>query len=208
MKKASETNQDEILDEANLHAGAGDDWGVFVSQRLTPAEIVERLEAGLEEAPPTRGAVLAGILDLSLAGWAREKCVVRVGRRTAAVASACGHWGGEGLAMLGARSRLERAGLREEARRIFDWLFMGAPEVRALGKRVIAIGKFVGNSAFDDWSMSELGRVCGETPQAMQERMEVVCESPLRAKGSRGESDLAARGDSEGGECCGTKTIL
>jgi len=90
--------------------------------------------------------------------------------------------------MLGARSRLERAGLREEARRIFDWLFMGAPEVRALGKRVIAIGKFVGNSAFDDWSMSELGRVCGETPQAMQERMEVVCESPLRAKGSRGKA--------------------
>ena len=58
----------------------------------------------------------------------------------------------------------------------------------ALGKRLVTIGKFLGQAAFDSWSMSALGRACGETPQAMQERTEVLCEEPLRRSGSKGKA--------------------
>ena len=90
--------------------------------------------------------------------------------------------------MLGAKLRLEAAGSRDDVRRILDWFLMGDLDEVSLGKRVVTIGKFLGHGVFDDWSMSALGRACGETPQAMQERVEVLCEDPLRRSGSKGKA--------------------
>lgn len=188
MKRAGETNEVEILDEAFLHHGGPSSWGAFGSQRMTPAEILE----AAEEEEPVGEVVFAGpfmvLLDLVLEGWGAEMSAEKVGKRVFEVAAAMGHRRGKGLAMLGAKKALEAVGSRDVIRRILDWFFVGAVDEVALGKRVVTVGKFVGHSAFDDWSMSNLGRACGETPQAMQERTEVICEDPLRRSGSKGKA--------------------
>jgi hypothetical protein len=188
MKKASDTNQDEILDEAYLHLGAEVSWDLYGRQRLNPGEVLEAAEEDAEVDEVPGAACLMLILDLCLDRWAAEMSAVKVGERMCAVAASVSHLGGMGLPMLGASARLERAGGVHEIRRILDWIFMGAPDPVSLGKRVVTIGKFVSHPAFDEWSMSALGRACGETPQAMQERMEVLCEAPLRASGSKGKA--------------------
>lgn len=190
MKRASETNEVEILDEAHRKHGADSEWGAFSSQRLNPLEMLMGAEDESEEPgePGERGAVLMVLLDLVFQNWNAEVSVEKVGRRARAVGAAVSHRGGRGLPMLGARLRLEAAGSREDVRRILDWFYLGDLEDVALGKRLVTIGKFLGHAAFDDWSMSALGRACGETPQAMQERTEVLCEEPLRISGSKGKA--------------------
>ena len=188
MKKASETNEVEILDEAYLHHGGESSWGAFGSQRMSPRELIEASEEGQPDEEPGRGAVLMLMLDFVLAPWGAEECVEKVGKRMRQVGAAMSHAGGRGLPLLGVRTKVEVLGGRDDARRILDWLYHGDPDEVALGKKVVAVGKFLGHSAFDGWSMSALGRACGETPQAMQERTEVVCEDPLRRSGSKGKA--------------------
>ena len=189
MKKASETDQDGILDEAHLHLGAEVSWDLYGSQRLSPVEIFEDFEEREDEESQGRAPAMTVLLDLCLDGWASSISVMEVGRRAEAVGNAVNYRCQKALPMLGAKKRLEAAGSRDEVRRILDWFFQGSPRRLALGKRIVAIGKFVGHSTFADWSMSDLGRACGETPQAMQERMEVLCEAPLRSVGSKGKAD-------------------
>jgi hypothetical protein len=188
MKKASETNEVEILDEAFLHHGGELPWGVFESQRLNPREQIEGAEDGEPEDDLGRGRVLMVLLDLVLSNWGAEMNVERVGLRTRQAAAAVSHRAGRGLPLLGAKLKLSAAGTADDVRRILDWLLMAEPDEVTLGKRVVAVGKFLGHAAFDGWSMSALGRACGETPQAMQERIEAMCEDPLRRSGSRGRA--------------------
>lgn len=163
---------------------------------MTPAEIAEAVEEGDRDGQDGQdeggegfgGEVLMRVLDLVLEGWAVEMSAEKVGVRLLAVGAAMSHKGGAGLPMLGARKRLEAVGSREMIRRILEWCFLGAGDALSLGKKMVTVGKFLGHAAFDDWSMSNLGRACGETPQAMQERMEVMCEAPLRASGSKGKA--------------------
>ena len=189
MKKASETDQDGILDEAHLHLGAEVSWDLYGSQRLNPGEVLEDFEERADEETLGRAQAMSVLLDLCLEGWASSLSVLEVGRRADAVGNAVNYRCRKTLPMLGAKKRLEAAGSRDEVRRILDWFFHRSPSRLALGKRIVAIGKFVGYSTFADWSMSDLGRACGETPQAMQERMEALCEAPLRSVGSKGKAD-------------------
>ncbi len=151
MKRASETNEVEILDEAHRKHGADSEWGAFSSQRLNPLEMLMGAEDD-EEEPGDRGAVLMVLLDLVFQNWNAEVDVEKVGRRARAVGAAVSHRGGRGLPMLGAKLRLEAAGSREDVRRILDWFYLGDLEDVALGKRLVTIGKFLGHAAFDSWN--------------------------------------------------------
>lgn len=189
MKRhAQGTDQDGILDEGYLHHGGELGWSVFGDGRMGPAELVAMFEEGVVDVDGERAMVLGIMLDLVLAGWPREVSVGRVGERAVALAAALVHWAGRGVRMPGARREVGGAGRLEIARRILDFWFLGRPGVEDVGKRLVAIGKFLNHAALDGWSLTRLGLACGETPAGMMERVRRVCNGPIEAAGGKGKA--------------------
>lgn len=193
MKKASDTNQDEILDESFLHRGGSLGWSVFETSRLTPFELAARMDEGVDdEVEDVRGAVMMRMLDLVLAGWNSQQDVDAVGSRALSFAAAVNHAAGAGVVLPGSRRIVEGGERLEISRRILDFWFMdwkpGKSAPRDVGKRVLAVGKFLCHAELDDWSLSALGRACGETPAGMMERVRKTCNRPIERQGGRGKA--------------------
>ena len=192
MKKASETNQDEVLDEAFYHGGgASVSWSVFGSSRRDPSEVLADREEGREDSWGMRAEVMAELLGLALRGWRESGDVEAVGRRVLAVAVAVGHAGGRGagvVAMPGARVRLGSGEGCEVARRVLDMWFWGSAEARELGKKVLAIGLFVGHSELDGWSVRQLAKACGESRTWTGKRVRRECNRMFERGGGVGRA--------------------
>lgn len=186
-KKAADTNEVEILDEAFMHHGGLLGWSAF-GEQVDPAELVARLEEGGEE--PDRAAVLRRVLDLVLSGWAREVDVARVGVRALGLAAGLSHWAGAGVPLEGARTVREGEGA-DEARRVLDFLFMdwkpGGDPV-AVGKTCLAVGRFLNHAELEGWSLHLLGKACDETPAGVMERVKRLCNKPIQRQGGRGKA--------------------
>lgn len=197
-KKAGDTNQDEILDEAYLHHGGPLGWSIFGEGRLSPDEIVARMEE--EEDPASvREWVLARVLDRVLGGWNREVDVRAVGVRALRLAAAFDHWAGageEGLEGVRREMRVGGVSLGAIVRRILDHWFLDRTsytqprEKRAMGagKKVLAIGKFLNHAELEGWSLSQIALACGETPAGVMERVRKTCNRPVEYQGGKGKA--------------------
>lgn len=184
MKRASETDEAGVLDEAFLHKGGELGWDLFGGSRLTPAELLERFEDGVEDVESERAAVMRVMFGFVLVGWRRELSPRKVGERCRALASALGHSRGSGAPMLGARRTLAGEERREVARRILDYWFSYGSEDLLVGKLVLAMGLFCNHEELSGWSQTKLAKDCGETGAGMMERVYRVCNKPLDYTGA------------------------
>ncbi len=189
-KRASETDQDGILDAAFYHRGGESGWAAFGNGRLDPGELLARVEEGGDDVDD-RAGVLSVMLDLCLGGWGEDGSPEYAGRRVAGLATALGH--GKALelgvaAMYGAR---ELVGGSEEcrvARGILDVWLWDNPTLGDLGKRVVVIGRFFNHAEVEGWSLRDLAKAFGESRTWTQKRVQKECNKPIEASGGKGHA--------------------
>ena len=184
--RGRETNEVEILDTAFHHRGGELGWSVFGDSRLDPSEVLERIEEGDLESGVVRAAVMGAMLEICLAGWARENDVERVGERGESLARGLGYLGFRSVPMLGALGLIGGAVAMPVAVRILDSWFWDQPGTVDLGKRLLAMGRFLNHPELDGWSVRSLAKVCGESRTWMSKRVRRECNKPIEAAGGRG----------------------
>jgi hypothetical protein len=195
MKRASETNENEIMDRSFLRSGSGDGgglaWSVFGAGRLTPSEVLELIEEGGADEFSVRAAVMSSMLDLCLADWRRNNSVLRVGERCLALAVAVGHRAGAGagvVALPGAVFTLGGLEAAEVARRILDLWTSEKVAREELGKRVLAFGRFFNHPDLDGWSIRALAKAGKESRTWAGKRVHRLCNKVIEAGGGRGKA--------------------
>jgi hypothetical protein len=186
MSRGRETNEVEILDTAFHHRGGELGWSVFGDSRLDPSELVERMEEGDFESGVVRAAVMGAMLDICLEGWARECDVEKVGERGEALGRALGYVFDGGLAMLGAVARIGGEVALPVACKVLDSWFWDCPGTVDLGKRLLALGRFLNHPELDGWSVRGLAKGCCESRTWMSKRVRRECNKPIEAAGGRG----------------------
>lgn len=180
-----DTIEAEVLDAQFRKEGGESSWSVFGSGRMSPAEIVERMEAGASEGE-TRGLVLAVMLDLCLAGWSRECSVSKVGENVRGLAAAWGHRGGQGCpVMIGGVRKCGGETVREVVLKVLDSWLWDLPTGEELGKRVLAIGRFFNHAELEGWTIRQLARAFGESRTWTAKRVRKECNAPIEQAGGR-----------------------
>lgn len=180
-----DTIEAEVLDAAYSKHGGESAWSVF-GDRLSPSEIVERLEEVGPDDGAVRAVVLGVMLDLVLAGWAKENEVLKVGERVRRLAASWGHRGGAGSGtMPGAVERCGGWPVREVVVRVLDSWMWDHAGVEELGKRVLAIGRFFNHAELEGWSVRQLAKAFGESRTWTAKRVRKECNAPIEAAGGR-----------------------
>jgi hypothetical protein len=201
MSKRDTSGTDEvgILSEAFLREGSlVSGWSLFEDQR-TPAELADffaEAEAEAAHDEGERSRILRAMLDLVLEGWEAHLSSETVGHRAQALAASLAHRAAPGPLrplMVPTRAKLVAQGSLETARRILDFWFFETLAGRALsptnlGKKLLAIAKFLSHPALDDFSLTTLARACGEPPATMMERVRRFCNRPIEAAGGLGKA--------------------
>ena len=191
MSSRRDTIEAEVLDAAFAKHGGESAWSAFGDGRLNPAEILEKKEEGDASPSAARAVVVGVMLDLVLEGWAKNNDLAKVGENAARLAAAFGHQGGSRcVPLFGAVKRCGGWDSKPVVVKVLDSWFWDNPTQEDLGKRLLAIGRFLNHAELEagSWSVRGLARAFGESRTWTAKRVRKECNAPIEAAGGRAKA--------------------
>jgi len=186
--RGEQPDREAALDAAFVARGGELGWSAFGSGRMDPGEILARSEEGELDDFSVKASVMSVMLDVCLEGWVTRNDGELVGKRALRLARSVRHRLGCGVMLPGVRRRLGGAKGAEVCRRVVDqWLWDGPGEVE-LGKRVLAIGLFFSHAELKGVSLTQLGKICGESATWMMKRVRNEVNKPIEFAGGCGKA--------------------